>query len=253
MRGRTCSIEGCGAEHFGRGWCRRHYTRWLRHGDPLTNKREGRVCDIEDCGRPHFARGWCNMHYTRWARNGDPLLVYGLREDATTKRCPDCGETKPLDDFYRRDASSDTPRRSRCKRCVNRRAAAHAQGPGRERLLAYRAANRDQNKVYSRRYYEANTEKYAEWARERRARVRGVTVESFTAAEIFERDEWTCGICGDAVDRTLLHPDPGSPSLDHVVPLSRGGEHSRANVQLAHHGCNSGKRDRLPEELACAT
>ena len=35
----TCSIEGCegtaGEPGSARGWCRRHYRRWQRHGDPL--------------------------------------------------------------------------------------------------------------------------------------------------------------------------------------------------------------------------
>ena len=31
------------------------------------------------------------------------------------------------------------------------------------------------------------------------------------------------------------------PSIDHIVPLSWGGLHSWANVQLAHHGCNTAK------------
>lgn len=33
---RTCSIEGCNRQHLARGWCRAHYLRWFRHGDPLA-------------------------------------------------------------------------------------------------------------------------------------------------------------------------------------------------------------------------
>lgn len=33
-----------------------------------------RTCSIENCGRPHEARGWCRMHYSRWKRHGDPLV-----------------------------------------------------------------------------------------------------------------------------------------------------------------------------------
>jgi hypothetical protein len=36
---RTCSIEGC--ENGGkitRGWCKSHYDRWYRHGDPLWQR-----------------------------------------------------------------------------------------------------------------------------------------------------------------------------------------------------------------------
>lgn len=32
--GRQCEIEGCTGKDFSRGWCQKHYTRWLRHGDP---------------------------------------------------------------------------------------------------------------------------------------------------------------------------------------------------------------------------
>ena len=32
----VCSIKGCGRSgRMRRGWCGRHYSRWLRHGDPL--------------------------------------------------------------------------------------------------------------------------------------------------------------------------------------------------------------------------
>lgn len=62
---------------------------------------------------------------------------------------------------------------------------------------------------------------------------------------VFERDRWVCGICGDDVNRMLAWPDPMSPSLDHIVPLARGGAHTLENVQLAHLRCNISKGDRI--------
>ncbi len=32
----VCSIEGCGNPCHSRGWCRTHYHRWSRHGNPIT-------------------------------------------------------------------------------------------------------------------------------------------------------------------------------------------------------------------------
>ena len=29
----TCSVNGCTGAALSRGWCKKHYTRWLRHGD----------------------------------------------------------------------------------------------------------------------------------------------------------------------------------------------------------------------------
>lgn len=35
-RGKKCTIEGCGRDRYSgiRGWCKMHYDRWMRHGDP---------------------------------------------------------------------------------------------------------------------------------------------------------------------------------------------------------------------------
>ncbi len=56
--------------------------------------------------------------------------------------------------------------------------------------------------------------------------------------EIAERDGWLCAICGGAVVRAEW-------SLDHVVPLSKGGHHIHSNVTLAHKACNSKKGAKL--------
>lgn len=37
-KSRICSVEGCGKPHSALGWCRQHYIRFRRHGNPLTNK-----------------------------------------------------------------------------------------------------------------------------------------------------------------------------------------------------------------------
>lgn len=34
----TCSVDGCDAPTRSRGWCRAHYSRWYRWGDPLIVK-----------------------------------------------------------------------------------------------------------------------------------------------------------------------------------------------------------------------
>jgi 5-methylcytosine-specific restriction endonuclease McrA len=60
---------------------------------------------------------------------------------------------------------------------------------------------------------------------------------------IYQRDDWTCHICGDPVDRDAVVPDLAAPVLDHVVPLARGGTHSEDNLKTAHFYCNSVKRD----------
>lgn len=86
----------------------------------------------------------------------------------------------------------------------------------------------------------------------RRAAGKGVFAEDVSLADIAERDRWKCQLCGKRVNRRLKFPDPLSQSLDHVIPLSLGGDHSRANCQLAHLGCNCSKGARIREPLQLA-
>lgn len=86
--------------------------------------------------------------------------------------------------------------------------------------------------------------------RERRALLRGALSEPYTLAEIAERDEYHCQLCSGPVDMSIAAPDPLSPSIDHAVPLSKGGDDTRANVQLAHRRCNTRKGVRGAQQLA---
>lgn len=79
--------------------------------------------------------------------------------------------------------------------------------------------------------------------RRRRARLADAFVAEVNAAEVFECNGWICQLCGDPVDRSLRHPDLMAASLDHIVPLARGGTHEPSNCQLAHYLCNCTKGD----------
>ena len=84
---------------------------------------------------------------------------------------------------------------------------------------------------------------YAAWRSDakRRALKAGAPTEPYTREEIAERDGYVCGLCGGGVDMELRWPDPHSPSIDHIVPLSRGGTDLKTNVQLAHLRSNTAK------------
>lgn len=69
--------------------------------------------------------------------------------------------------------------------------------------------------------------------------------ESFTSAEIFERDDFTCWLCGGKALPGVPKNHPQRATLEHVVPLSRGGAHTRANVRCAHLLCNLRKGGKV--------
>jgi 5-methylcytosine-specific restriction endonuclease McrA len=108
---------------------------------------------------------------------------------------------------------------------------------------AYHASHRERAKEYQKGYREANRKELNVRALDsvarRRARLKGVHVERVSRLAVFERDEWLCWLCEEAVDPAAL--GGRRPSLDHVVPLYQGGEHSMANVKLAHLSCNQGR------------
>lgn len=55
-----------------------------------------------------------------------------------------------------------------------------------------------------------------------------------------------CGICGQPVDFSLKWPDPMSKTIDHIIPVAKGGHPSAIeNLQLAHFKCNRQKSDKL--------
>lgn len=78
----------------------------------------------------------------------------------------------------------------------------------------------------------------------RRAQRREAPFDMFDPFDIYDRDGWVCKLCGDPVDRGARFPAPLSVSLDHIVPLSKGGHHTRQNVQCAHLLCNTKRGNR---------
>jgi 5-methylcytosine-specific restriction endonuclease McrA len=55
-----------------------------------------------------------------------------------------------------------------------------------------------------------------------------------------------CGICGQPVDMSLKHGHPMAATIDHIIPIAKGGHPSDIeNLQLAHWTCNRQKSDKI--------
>lgn len=69
-----------------------------------------------------------------------------------------------------------------------------------------------------------------------------------TLEKLFVRDNGVCYICGGMCNWASVDQEGNAqeeyPSIDHVVPLSKGGKHKWDNVKLAHRGCNTRKGAR---------
>lgn len=81
------------------------------------------------------------------------------------------------------------------------------------------------------------TKKY--WARGReRSRIR---------RSVYERDGNRCYICGVQVRKKAGRKHKKHrPTLDHVIPRSRGGSDDADNLKVCCSGCNQEKDDKMP-------
>ena len=108
----------------------------------------------------------------------------------------------------------------------------------------------EKRKEVLRRYYEsgkgkATIQKYQATDKGKESLLRGIhkrraaiklVVCDLTAAEwktIKENQNYKCAICGEKKELTR----------DHIIPLTKGGQHTAANIQALCRSCNSRKND----------
>lgn len=76
--------------------------------------------------------------------------------------------------------------------------------------------------------------------------------KDITVEGLYRRDNGVCAICGKRCNLEDYVIRDGNkicgdwyPSIDHIIPLAKGGLHSWGNVQLAHRRCNWEKSDSI--------
>lgn len=68
---------------------------------------------------------------------------------------------------------------------------------------------------------------------------------SITMLKLFRRDSGHCQICGKRLELITDYNSDDYPTVDHIMPVSKGGSHTWGNVQLACRRCNVDKSDRV--------
>lgn len=119
-----------------------------------------------------------------------------------------------------------------------------------DKVREYYSENRERIYAYNRAWKQANPDKRRAMGQRYRTKRKDplAPVERFLDVDVFLRDGWVCQLCLAPVDPGVRWPDPWSPSLDHVVPVSSpdyvNHGHTMSNTQLAHLRCNLAKGDR---------
>lgn len=178
------------------------------------------------------------------------------RQPPSEKRCPRCEVVKPSSEFGR-DPNVRSGLKAYCTKCLREAARERtrkdpekhreqvrqyrknnperARKVARDRMRAWRAKNLEQQRAYAREYHKRRWREDAEYRERfkranatRRKRARGGTLTPAQWDAMLDFYEGTCLICGS-----------GPATMDHVIPLSKGGVNAIGNVQPLCLICNS--------------
>lgn len=152
------------------------------------------------------------------------------------KTCTICGESKALTAFYKRKDSPDGYRKN-CKECkakVDRKWC--VENP--EKVNAHKGAwverNLDKRREQASAWQSRNLDKARIYVNNRRALIEGISLPGDTWERMIAHYGEECAQCG--VNENL--------TLDHVIPLSKGGSHTISNLQILCAKHNSAKGNR---------
>lgn len=70
-----------------------------------------------------------------------------------------------------------------------------------------------------------------------------------TVQSLAERDGTKCNICLKPVNMSKSGLDPLGPTIDHLLPVSKGGTNDSTNLALAHRRCNTARGNRGHAQL----
>lgn len=189
------------------------------------------------------------------------------------KICSRCLFTKPLDDFFHQKTSKDghMPYCKKCSKTAHDIWMAENKDHANRQRKEYWDAHPIQKRAMQKRNYEKrkadpikwakqkkcvsaassiwrkkNPQKTSDYKRRREALKRTQTPHDSTSVGItlhavYQRDNGICSLCFKPVNKKLRWPNPLCGTIDHIISLANGGEHSWPNMALAHHICNSRK------------
>lgn len=262
---KVCKVCGKSSIHA-KGRCKTCYEWQRRHGNDRPEWRynpKSRKCVV--CGSPNpIAHKRCPACYVYWKQSGrdrsKALIERTELKKHGKKRCGRCGEVKSLSGFHHTITDSKGYQ-SECKDCqkeygVQWRKENYVPSKPQQIVCDFCGKvftasvaapwSRFCSKYCSHRFWvENNIERRREHKENRRARKMSAFVAPVDRQEIFERDNWICGICGEPIDSQLEFPHPMSVTLDHIVPLAKNGTHEPENVQAAHFKCNCSKGSKV--------
>jgi len=159
------------------------------------------------------------------------------------KKCPACEQTLDSEFFYgsRHTKSGLSAYCKVCNRLRSKRYRQENEARVKEQIRQWHEDHKESVNIYKRNWELNNRDKIRPMKRKseqsRRARKLNQFVEIVDPLIVYARDNGVCQLCWDPVGVDF--------HIDHILPLSKGGEHSYKNTQLTHPQCNLSKGSRV--------
>jgi len=271
---KTCKVDGCKEKSTTNRMqlCAKHRSRQYKHGDTSTVLKlgkypEGSICKVDNCKNTKLVSNYmCNKHYTMWRLHGDPKggkyemkVRKAIDHEDGTRTCSQCEKRLPINEFHK-DKNASGGRRAKCKKCRI------------SNVKTWYSDNRERQSTREKNRRQANPEKYAEkealryekdkdkrlllateHSHLRKARKKKVRTErgisKLSLKKKFGTKCYYCGIEMDFSTGSGRKFNRSMATIEHLIPLAKGGEHTFENTVLACRHCNISKNAKTEEEF----
>lgn len=259
-----CAVEECAGVHKAHGYCLRHYRQWQRGGVRQDATRCANCAG--EFHPPHVGAIYCsnrckqaawkkaNPERHRALPSNQPKLcaVYAGYCDTCggafvsrreRKYCTPACEPRHDNREFRLGIDYIPPVRTCC--CCGLQWSAirrigrsqYCQTPECQQARAAKAREMRKRSKRGKSHVQ-------------RAKRHGRRYGYFNVLRVFERDRWTCQLCGVKTPKALRGTcDQRAPEVDHIVPIAAGGDHVMENLQCACRRCNGEKQARPAGQL----
>jgi 5-methylcytosine-specific restriction endonuclease McrA len=209
------------------------------------------VCSVADCVRLIRSGNspYCETHYYRVRRTGSIDVKPRAVKEAS---CSYCGAiTNGAKHCGAKCSARELRSVPRYRTCLVCEGTYDSLTVSRRSVTCSGACRKQRTKVLAVEHYRREMQTEVGRDRHRRAEYKRkaakVTayVQDVDRGVVMDAGEWLCHLCGDSIPKQAEWPDPLFGTVDHVVPLSKGGEHSYANCKPAHLSCNCKKGNRM--------
>lgn len=270
-KGTPCKVGNCKGKIRAYGYCGLHYGRLQRTGDVTKVKKVARysdsdICNVEGCERKMKARGMCSRHWQMDKAHGDPKggkyevkIRKAIDHEDGTRTCSQCEVRLPISEFHK-DKMGTGGRRAKCKNCHTGNSkdwyeANKVRQAGREKKR--RLSNVEKYAEKEALRYIKDREKRiglaTEHSHRRKARKLKTVIEKGISKNALKKKFGTkCYYCDKEMDFSVgvgRKFNKDMATIEHLIPLARGGEHTWENTVLACRHCNISKNSKTIAEF----